>query len=117
MYLVAFIKFHKDNDGKVTHEGPRQEKEELAAQDAWAVSFQVNNYIILLTLLSESANTSVSTFGRKQRTSRHFTWTGLNILRSNPVGAGIQEMMAGNVEEEIGRAAACRELLEVEAYL
>ena len=77
----------------------------------------MNNYIILLTLLSESANTSVSTFERKQRTSRHFTSTGLNVLRSNPVGAGIQEMMADDVEEEIGRAAARRELLEVEAYL
>ena len=62
-------------------------------------------------------NVSVSTFGRKQRTSRHFTSTGLNVLRSNLVGAGIQEIMADNMEEEIGRAAACQKLLEVEAYL
>jgi hypothetical protein len=51
VYPVAFIEFRKESDGKVTREGPRREKEELAAQDAWAVSFAVNNYIILLTLL------------------------------------------------------------------
>ena len=51
MYPVAFIEFRKDSEGKVTREGPRREKEELAAQDAWAVSFPANNYIILLTLL------------------------------------------------------------------
>ena len=79
--------------------------------------FQVNNYIILLTLLSGSVNVSVSTFRRKQRTSRHFTLTGLNVLKSNLVGAGIQEMMADDMEEEIGRAAARQELLEAEAYL
>jgi hypothetical protein len=38
MYPVAFIEFRKDSDGKVAREGPRREKEELAAQDAWAVS-------------------------------------------------------------------------------
>ena len=93
MYPVAFIEFRKDNNGKVTREGPRREKEELAAQDAWAVSFRVNNYIILLTLLSGGANASVSAFGRKQRTSRRFTSIGLNVSRSNPVAIGIQEMM------------------------
>jgi len=36
VYPVAFIEFRKDSDGKVTREGPRREKEELAAQDAWA---------------------------------------------------------------------------------
>ena len=31
---IAFIEFCKDNDGKVTREGPRREKGELPAQDA-----------------------------------------------------------------------------------
>jgi breast cancer 2 susceptibility protein len=51
VYPVAFIEFPKDSNGKVTREGPRREKEELVVQDAWAVSFCVNNYILLLTLL------------------------------------------------------------------
>lgn len=51
MYPIAFIEFCKDGDGKVTREGPRREKEELAAQDAWAVSFRVQIYLILLTLV------------------------------------------------------------------
>lgn len=50
MYPVAFIEFLKDNDGKVTREGPRREKEELAAQDAWEVSFRVKIYVILFIL-------------------------------------------------------------------
>ncbi|KAH9980761.1 hypothetical protein BJV74DRAFT_897318 [Russula compacta] len=36
VYPIAFIEFSKDADGKVTREGPRREKEELATQDAWA---------------------------------------------------------------------------------
>ena len=51
VYPIAFIEFCKDGDGKVTREGPRREKEELAAQDAWAVSFWMNVYLILLTLI------------------------------------------------------------------
>jgi len=51
VYPIAFIEFCKDSDGKVTREGPRREKEELAAQDVWAVSFWMNNYLILLNLL------------------------------------------------------------------
>jgi len=35
VYPIAFIEFHKDADGKVTREGPRREKDELAAHDAW----------------------------------------------------------------------------------
>ena len=38
VYPIAFIEFHKDADGKVTREGPRREKDELAAHDAWTVS-------------------------------------------------------------------------------
>lgn len=37
VYPIAFIEFHKDADGKVTREGPRREKDELAAHDAWTV--------------------------------------------------------------------------------
>ena len=51
MYPVAFIEFRKDSDGKVTREGPRREKEELAVQDTWAVSFWMNKYLILLIFL------------------------------------------------------------------
>ncbi|KAH9964099.1 hypothetical protein BC827DRAFT_49058 [Russula dissimulans] len=36
VYPVAFIEFRKDADGRITREGPRREKEELAVQDAWA---------------------------------------------------------------------------------
>ncbi|KAH9958901.1 hypothetical protein BGW80DRAFT_1372376 [Lactifluus volemus] len=36
VYPIAFLEFHKDADGKVTREGPRREKEELAVHDAWA---------------------------------------------------------------------------------
>ncbi|KAH9170557.1 hypothetical protein EDB89DRAFT_1977284 [Lactarius sanguifluus] len=36
VYPIAFIEFQKDEDGKVTREGPRREKDELAAHDAWA---------------------------------------------------------------------------------
>ncbi|KAI9453574.1 hypothetical protein BJY52DRAFT_1288754 [Lactarius psammicola] len=36
VYPIAFIEFLKDEDGRVTREGPRQEKDELAAHDAWA---------------------------------------------------------------------------------
>jgi hypothetical protein len=97
VYPVAFFEFRKGNDGKVTREGPRLEKEELAAQDAWAVRFSVNDYIILLTCFSGSASASVSAFGRKQRTSRRFTSTGLDVLRSNPVGTGIQEAMVSKL--------------------
>jgi hypothetical protein len=39
VYPIAFIEFCKDGDGKVTREGPRREKEEQAAQDAWTVGF------------------------------------------------------------------------------
>ncbi|KAF8274325.1 hypothetical protein EI94DRAFT_850937 [Lactarius quietus] len=35
VYPIAFIEFHKDEDGKVTREGPRREKDELAAHDVW----------------------------------------------------------------------------------
>ncbi|KAI0299813.1 hypothetical protein BC826DRAFT_714100 [Russula brevipes] len=35
VYPIAFIEFRKDTDGKVTREGPRREKEELAVHDAW----------------------------------------------------------------------------------
>jgi hypothetical protein len=41
VYPIAFIEFRKDTDGKVTREGPRREKEELAVHDAWTVSFQI----------------------------------------------------------------------------
>ncbi|KAI0253208.1 hypothetical protein BJV78DRAFT_220331 [Lactifluus subvellereus] len=34
-YPIAFLEFHRDADGQVTREGPRREKEELAAHDAW----------------------------------------------------------------------------------
>lgn len=51
MYPIAFIEFSKDADGNVTREGPRREKEELAAQDAWAVSFWIDITLILLTLV------------------------------------------------------------------
>jgi len=51
VYPIAFIEFCKDSDGKVTREGPRREKEELAAHDVWAVSFWMNNYLTLLNLL------------------------------------------------------------------
>jgi len=51
VYPVAFIEFRKDSDGKVTREGPRREKEELAVQDTWAVSFWMNKYLILLIFL------------------------------------------------------------------
>ncbi|KAH9070787.1 hypothetical protein EDB83DRAFT_2517952 [Lactarius deliciosus] len=36
VYPIAFIEFQKDEDGNVTREGPRREKDELAAHDAWA---------------------------------------------------------------------------------
>ncbi|KAI9511878.1 hypothetical protein F5148DRAFT_178985 [Russula earlei] len=36
VYPIAFIEFRKDVDGNVMREGPRREKEELAAQDAWS---------------------------------------------------------------------------------
>ncbi|KAH9058304.1 hypothetical protein EDB87DRAFT_1685476 [Lactarius vividus] len=36
VYPIAFIEFRKDADGAVTREGPRREKDELAAHDAWA---------------------------------------------------------------------------------
>ena len=52
VYPIAFIEFCKDGDGKVTREGPRREKEELAAQDAWAVRFWMNVYLIYLILLT-----------------------------------------------------------------
>jgi hypothetical protein len=51
VYPIAFIEFSKDTDGKVTREGPRREKEELTAQDAWAVSFWIDTTLILLTLV------------------------------------------------------------------
>ena len=51
MYPIAFIEFCKDSDGNVTREGPRREKEEQLAQDAWAVSFWMNICLILLTLI------------------------------------------------------------------
>ncbi|KAI0297548.1 hypothetical protein B0F90DRAFT_1738028 [Multifurca ochricompacta] len=35
VYPIAYIEFHKDGDGNITREGPRREKEELAAHDAW----------------------------------------------------------------------------------
>ena len=51
MYPIAFIEFCKDGDGNVTREGPRREKEEQLAQDAWAVGFWMNICLILLTLI------------------------------------------------------------------
>ncbi|KAI9444587.1 hypothetical protein H4582DRAFT_2070318 [Lactarius indigo] len=36
VYPIAFIEFQKDDDGRVTREGPRREKDELAVHDAWA---------------------------------------------------------------------------------
>ncbi len=50
MYPIAFIEFCKDSDGKVTREGPRREKEELATQDVWVVSNRIYISFILLTL-------------------------------------------------------------------
>ncbi len=51
LYPIAFIEFHKGEDGKVTREGPRREKDELAVHDAWAVSL-ISDILLPYDLLS-----------------------------------------------------------------
>ena len=94
MYPIAFIEFRKDVDGKVTREGPRREKEELAAHDVWLVSACTYNPLICLPWLSGSARASTSAFGKKERRNRTFSLIGPNVSKPNPVLLGIQKMMA-----------------------
>ena len=61
VYPIAFIEFHKDEDGKVTREGPRREKDELAAHDAWAVSLIPDSILSSNSHPTEEARSRVPT--------------------------------------------------------
>jgi hypothetical protein len=93
VYPIAFIEFHKDPDGKVTREGPRREKDELAAHDAWTVS-PIPDLILSfhLTLHRRSAIANTNVFERKQTTNASSTTIGLNASKPS-LHHGIREKM------------------------
>ena len=41
VYPVAYLEFVRNEDGSMTKFGPRNEKEELKAQDLWLVSVSI----------------------------------------------------------------------------
>ena len=82
VYPIAFIEFHKDGDGKVTREGPRREKDELAVHDTWVVSLIPRHYAFIPpTLHRGNAIASTNAFGRKQTTNASCTSIGLNVSK------------------------------------
>ena len=85
VYPIAFIEFHKDADGKVMREGPRREKDELAAHDTWTVS-PIPDLIPFLpfTLHRRSAIANTNAFGRKQTTNASSTSIGPNVSKPSP---------------------------------